>query len=161
MSEFQTKIGGGLNKLQGSLQQGKQKLQTAQETSQYRKVVSDEAQKRVQLIIDLGELAYLKVRSNQLDDDEMRKSVEAIVSHDKEVFKAKKMISLLTARSANSETCSCGSPITSDMKYCGSCGQKVEIMPESSEAERECGYCEQMIPVSAQFCTCCGRKQAD
>ena len=33
MSELQTKIGGGLNKIQGSLQQGKQKIQVAQETS--------------------------------------------------------------------------------------------------------------------------------
>ena len=159
MSEFQTKIGGGLNKIQDSLQQGKHKLQVAQETSQFRKKVQVHAQTRAKLMIELGETAYRKIRSNELEDGELLKSAEDIAKHDKEMFKAQKMISVLTSQTQDSENCICGSPISSDMKFCGSCGQKVEIVATSMEEEKFCGFCQEGIPMSARYCTCCGVQQ--
>ncbi|MHA7139635.1 zinc ribbon domain-containing protein [Rossellomorea arthrocnemi] len=159
MSEFQSKIGGGLNKLQDSLQQGKHKLQVAQETSQFRKKVQVHAQTRAKLMIELGEAAYRKIRSKELEDGDLLKNVEVIAKHDKEMFKAQKMISLLTSQTQDAESCTCGSPITSDMKFCGSCGQKVEIVATSIEEEKYCGFCEEGIPMSARYCTCCGVQQ--
>ena len=71
LSTIQTKIGGGLNKIQDTLQQGKQKMQTVQEASQLRQAIDQLRQKRLENIVDLGNGIHKKVRLGSVHDEDL------------------------------------------------------------------------------------------
>jgi membrane protease subunit (stomatin/prohibitin family) len=161
VSDIQTKIGGGLNKLQGSLQQGKQKLQTVQEISQYRKVIQENGEKRASIILALGEAAFKKMRAGELQDVELHELTQKVLQFDQEIFKAQKAVEKLARQAKQENGCpSCGATVTENDKFCGSCGQKVEAVNELVDEETEqCRVCEEEIPVSSKYCICCGTQQ--
>ncbi|MTH54562.1 zinc ribbon domain-containing protein [Bacillus mangrovi] len=158
MSDLQSTLGSGLNKIQGSLQQGKQKIQTAQEVSQYKKALYEAGTERGELLLKLGESVYQMVRNGELQHDEFKKYQQPIMVLDQKMFQAQQAIALLSAKSSEQHICSaCGTAVTEQDKFCGSCGARVEI-PEQQPAQemKPCPSCEEMIPEEARFCTCCG-----
>lgn len=158
MSELQAKLGGGLNKIQDSLQQGKQKIQTAQEIGQYRKIIQESGSIRGQALMQLGEEVYRKIRSGELHSENFSSSISSITESDVKIYQAQSAISLLNQKSGVEHACStCGTAVTEADKFCGSCGSPVEISVQEEAAETAvCPSCEQQIPAHASFCTCCG-----
>ncbi|MBM7703991.1 zinc ribbon domain-containing protein [Metabacillus iocasae] len=156
MNDLQTKLGGGLNKIQDSLQQGKQKIQVAQEVSQYKKIIQDAGMQRAEILLQIGENVYQKVRSGELQHAELLQDVQAISTLDRKIYQAQQSISQLTQASALGALCSCGAAITPADKFCGSCGSQVELQQTSIEETKSCSTCEEQIAVTANFCTCCG-----
>lgn len=161
MSDLQTKLGGGINKIQDSLLQGKQKLQTVQEMSQYKKEIQDLSDSRCSLILKLGEMAYRKIRTGELVDSELRDNFLDISELDQKIFKSQNALEILSEKS---ETCTCsfcGAVIENGDKFCGSCGQKQEEknMLSNQNELSACPSCEEQIPVSSNFCPCCGCRQ--
>lgn len=158
MSDLQSTLGSGLNKIQDSLQHGKQKIQTAQEVSQYKKVLYEAGTERGELLLKLGETVYQMVRNGSLQHDEFRKYQQPITELDQKMFQAQQAIALLNAKNAEQHVCSgCGTVVTDLDKFCGSCGARVELPEEKPAQEmKACLSCEEMIPEEAQFCTCCG-----
>lgn len=160
MSDLQTKLGGGLNKLQDSLQQGKQKLQTAQEISQYKKEIQELLESRCDLILKLGEDTYRKIRANEIQDQQLREYLLDIAQLDVKVFKAEKALDLLIQKNASSTCSSCGTTLNGDDKFCGSCGQKQEERTALTNLAQMviCPTCEEQTPTDATFCSCCGSR---
>ncbi|MDZ5472038.1 zinc ribbon domain-containing protein [Bacillus sp. 31A1R] len=162
MSDLQTKLGGGINKIQDSLQQGKQKLQIAQEISQYNKLISETAEKRAEVIFKLGETIYRKIRSGEIQDSDLHNIGKEVVEYDQTIYKAQVMLAQLKMKTEHNSSCSgCGTSLTSDDKFCGSCGQKVERVEVTEVAEMAaCPTCEEQVPVNGAFCSCCGNRLA-
>ncbi|KYD05519.1 zinc ribbon domain-containing protein [Heyndrickxia sporothermodurans] len=161
MSDLQTKLGGGMNILQDSLQQGKQKLQTAQEISQLKKLVQENMTKRAELILQLGESVYRLHREGEIIQSEFSDITQSIVALDKMIFNAQKSIELQSKKNQIAHKCQCGASISENDKFCGVCGTKVEIQSEVDLGSTiVCQSCEEEIPETSSFCKCCGMKVA-
>ncbi|MGK7376377.1 zinc ribbon domain-containing protein [Planococcus sp. 1R117A] len=161
MSEFQNKVGGGLNMIQGSLQQGKQKLQTAQEISQIEQTLSSLRQKRHELIVSLGNKVHKKVRLYELKDIDFSGISADIEALDKKIYHQAKVAADLKATNENMYICtSCNSEVMPSDRFCGSCGTPVIIPETIEEILKTCKQCEEDIPNSASFCPCCGHATA-
>ncbi len=161
MSDLQTRLGGGLNKIQDSLQQGKQKLQTAQEISQYKKEIQELSESRSDLLLKLGEDAYRKIRTGELQDNQLREYFLTIAELDRKIFRFQNALEDLSQKTAT-QTCSqCGAVIENGDKFCGSCGSPQEDKTVQSDPSQMavCPACEEQIPATANFCPCCGSRQ--
>ncbi|MBJ3788648.1 zinc ribbon domain-containing protein, partial [Bacillus sp. OA1] len=55
MSDLQTKLGSGMNKLQEGIEQGKMKLQVAQEIAQLKKGMQVQMQKKAGVLLEVGQ----------------------------------------------------------------------------------------------------------
>ncbi|WP_252502117.1 zinc ribbon domain-containing protein [Sporosarcina sp. Marseille-Q4943] len=156
---IQTKIGGGLNKLQDTIQTGKQKMQLVQETSQVKTEMEQIRQERIKLIIQLGNDIHLKIRKGLEKDENLLKLSALIERLDKEIYSKAKQLELLKAQQA-SDTASCSgckNPVQPTDKFCGHCGEAVAQQKTSEETlEKACMNCETNITESAVFCPCCG-----
>ena len=156
---IQTKIGGGLNKLQDTIQTGKQKMQVVQETSQVKTEMEQMRQERMKLIIQLGNDIHLKIRKG-LEKDENLLQLSGLVERlDKEIYaKAKQLEQLKAQQASDTASCSgCKNPIHPTDKFCGHCGEAVAQQQTSEDLVlRTCKNCETNITESAAFCPCCG-----
>ena len=162
MSDLQTKLGGGLNKLQDSLQQGKQKLQTVQEISQFKKEIQEFSELRSDLILKLGEDTYRKLRLGDLQDPQLHEYFHSIAELDRKIFNTQKSLESLDQKSSTTICTTCGASLSAEDKFCGSCGQKQEERTNLSDQTQlaVCPTCEEQIPADANFCACCGSRLA-
>lgn len=157
MSELQTKVGGSLNKIQESLQQGKQKLQTVQEISLIEQEIASLRQSRQELILNLGVAYHKKLRLNEIQDLEFRSIIEKVEELDTNLYRHAKTLEEMKATSQNVYLCSgCEEEVKPFDKFCGSCGTPVIIEEPVIEESVTCLTCEEMISVNAKFCPCCG-----
>ncbi|WP_042354140.1 zinc ribbon domain-containing protein [Bacillus rubiinfantis] len=162
MSDLQAKLGGSLNKIQDSLQQGKQKFQAVQEMGQYKKEIQDISEARSSLILKLGEETYQKIRTGELQDVKLRDYVLEIAKLDSQIYRAQKALEELNQKGATKTCSNCGGTIDSSDKFCGFCGEKQETPAElNGQIELvSCPTCEEQIPANSSFCPCCGSRLA-
>ncbi|WP_347548719.1 zinc ribbon domain-containing protein [Pseudalkalibacillus hwajinpoensis] len=159
MSDLQTKIGGGLSKLQDGLQQGKNKLQTAQEVSQLKKTASDAATNRSKIINQLGELAYRLVRKGEVQHSELNEQAQRVQQYDLELYQANKALEMQLRKESSGQACECGATVSDEDSFCGSCGSKVQTSEAPTSVPiRSCSLCQEDVPQAALFCGCCGAK---
>lgn len=157
LSTIQTKIGGGLNKIQDTLQQGKQKMQTVQEASQLRQAIDQLRQKRLESIVEIGNSIHKKVRFGLVHDEDFAGISLQIEQVDKEIYELSKSLEQLQVEASQSNLCSnCKNPAQPNDKFCGSCGNAVNIEIKVEEETKVCLRCNEDIPESAAFCPCCG-----
>lgn len=159
MSDLQSKLGGGLNMIQGSLQQGKQKIQHAQEINQYNKIITEGLEKRTEIILKIGEEVYKRLRSGDLQDESLGELAQEIIFLDQKVFQARKMVEKINESSKQDHTCpNCQGKLAPEDKFCGSCGYKVQETQKYEEIELvACSHCQEKVPGNA-FCSCCGNR---
>ncbi|RFU61117.1 zinc ribbon domain-containing protein [Peribacillus glennii] len=160
MSDLQTKLGGGLNILQDSLQQGKQKLQTAQEISQLKRKLQDASEQRSAQLLKLAEETYKMVRQGSIQEEAIVQQAQPILSLDVQIYQINQALEEINQQNANGQSCSsCGSSVTDQDKFCGSCGSPVLRQAAAAiEYDGKCGTCHAGMPVNAEFCGCCGVK---
>lgn len=158
-NDLQSKLGDGLSKLSGGIEQGKQKLQTAQEVSRLNRNVNELGQKKSKALLELGQLTYMKIRSGEITDAELVELTSNLVGLDKNIFTSIKKIAELNKSDDNQQACpSCGTVNGVNDKFCGGCGTKLEAEKETSLInEEQCEHCEEMVPSGANFCPCCGQ----
>lgn len=159
MMDLQTKLTGGVNKIQQSIEQGKQKLQIVQEINKCRNIIQETAEKRAEELVKLGEFVYKKIRMGEIDDFELIRFSEALVELDKVLYQTKeKMKKFLQSQEEEDLCVHCKQPLSPGARFCGSCGQPVAQDEEDHASYTECPKCEQLVPHPADFCTCCGVK---
>lgn len=160
MSDLQTKFGGGLNKIQGSLQQGKQKLITVQEISTTKKSLQEMGDQRANVMIKLGEETYKLIRNGIINNTTLTPIIQSIPDMDIKIFQFQQALDLLNKKEQENSACTaCGTLVTTDDKFCGGCGAAVELQPDShTDEEKECTSCSMPVPVTAEYCGCCGVK---
>lgn len=162
VSDLQSKLGGGLNLLQDSLQQGKQKLQTVQEVSQLKRLIQEHAEKRADLLLKLGEQTYQQIRTGQLEVPELSEFQLKIAEQDQRIFQAQKALEQLNKKASTSACANCGTALNENDKFCGSCGQRQEQAASSMDSIETvvCPTCQEHTPTQAAYCACCGSRLA-
>ncbi|MFA9558133.1 zinc ribbon domain-containing protein [Evansella sp. AB-rgal1] len=161
-NDLQSKIGEGLSKFQGGIEQGKQKLAIAQEVSKLKKTINESSQKKSKALMELGILTYKKMRTGEITDPEFQEIAKNITGLDKNIYASSAKVNELNAKENENGgviCTSCEAVNGPDDKFCGGCGAKLEKVEELVEvAKKDCRECEETIPSSANFCPCCGSK---
>ena len=99
MNELHEKLGSGINKIQESLQTNKQKIQNAQDVNQYKRIIQEASLKRNEILLQLGEELYKKLRSKEIESDELSKKMPSLIELDYSIFKAQQAIAQLNTNS--------------------------------------------------------------
>ncbi|WP_303969141.1 zinc ribbon domain-containing protein [Sporosarcina ureae] len=157
MSTLQTKVGEGLNIIQDTLQQGKQKVATVQETGQIRQQLELLRQKRIEQVLLLGNRVHQDIRQGTATDPSYLEIAEPIGLLDREIYELARSLELLQQnQKANSQCPTCRKHIADTDKFCGSCGETLATTELVELLEINCNNCEMLIPESSSFCPCCG-----
>ncbi|WP_417898812.1 zinc ribbon domain-containing protein [Bacillus haimaensis] len=158
-NDLQSKLGEGLSKVQGGIEQGKQKLQIAQEIGRLKKSIAENSQKKSKILLEAGQVTYRKLRAGQIQDADLAQISEAIIGLDKQMYVATRQIAELSKTTQNGVVCSCGTMNGMNDKFCGGCGAKMEQPAEIDlSTASSCSQCEEIVPVGANFCPCCGSR---
>lgn len=154
MNDVQNKIKVGMSKVQNNISNNKTKIGDKNSISNYNRIIEEAQRKRNEALLEIGKIAYKKLRKNNLKDEEMSEKCKSIVGFDYIIYENKKLIQEINDRNQG-YVCSCGTEISKDSKFCIGCGNKVEIPVDNTEYV-ECSNCEMSIPSEANFCPCCG-----
>jgi hypothetical protein len=152
MNDIYEKIGSGINKIQGT-------IQSSQSMSQYKKVIQEAVVNRTDIIVQLGEEVYKKLRAREIESENRGSKVAELIDLDRKIYQSQQAIVNLSASEANHLCPSCGVHIAEGDKFCGGCGIKIELkQTAAASALKKCSVCEEMIQETASFCNCCGTK---
>lgn len=156
MSNVEDTIGMGLSKIQDGLDKSKNKVGSMKEISKLNKTIEDISAKKAEVLLEVGMNVYKKVREGIIKDEEIIEKCKNIVGFDYIIYDNK--IKIEELKKVNEGfTCSCGKTLTYEDKFCGGCGNKVEIPVENIEYVT-CNNCEMNINSDLNFCPCCGIK---
>ncbi|MBY0596686.1 zinc ribbon domain-containing protein [Bacillus bingmayongensis] len=160
MSDLQTKLGSGMNKLQEGIEQGKMKLQVAQEIAQLKKEIQVQLHKKTEVLLDLGQKVYVQLRDTGVKEESLKQLVAPIQAFDVAIYQARKRIVELQKQQGEKVTCECGGSLSISDKFCGSCGKPNPMLAvETSEEKIACVSCNERIAKDSIFCPVCGIKQ--
>jgi NADH pyrophosphatase NudC (nudix superfamily) len=162
-TNLQSKLGEGLSKFQGGIEQGKLKLQTVQEINKIKKEMHEASVKKSKILLEAGQKAYKKIRNHELQDEELVELTSKLTELDHAIYEGAKKISGLKSNPDQNVTicASCETPNESDAKFCGGCGAKVEKAAEPvAGAVDACTSCNEPLTPDAHYCHCCGTKAA-
>ncbi|MGH1026678.1 zinc ribbon domain-containing protein, partial [Bacillus paranthracis] len=86
MSDLQSKFGSGMNKLQEGIEQGKMKLQVAQEVAQLKKITQEKLQAKTEILLELGQMAYMQLRNDEVRVDVLKNIIEPVQELDVAIY---------------------------------------------------------------------------
>ncbi|WP_379968812.1 zinc ribbon domain-containing protein [Ectobacillus sp. sgz5001026] len=160
MVNLQETLESGVTKLHGGIEQGKIKLQLAQEMVQLKREIQDLLQKKAEFLLELGQLAYLQLRSDELQKVDLVHTIDPIEKIDISIYQANKRLSELKQSQEDGITCNCGAPLTMSDKFCGNCGTPNPMLNRAKETNLvKCQNCGQDTPNDASYCPVCGTKR--
>ncbi|WP_459501884.1 zinc ribbon domain-containing protein [Bacillus sp. C1] len=160
MSDLQTKLGSGMNKLQEGIEQGKMKLQVAQEIAQLKKEIQVQIQKKTEVLVELGQKVYVQLRDTGVQEAELQSLITPIQDFDVAIYQARKRIVELQKQQGEKAICECGGALSISDKFCGSCGKPNPMLRVESSVEKiACLSCNEHITKDSIFCPVCGTKQ--
>ena len=119
-----------------------------------RKLLVQKKEARVLKMVQLGEKVHKKLLLNSMESTEFMNDSAEILNLDKEVYTLSKSIMEQTQNQEKKCT-QCQNPILSDVKFCGHCGQPLNV----TIPKKECMICKEHIDEQMQFCPCCGVDQ--
>lgn len=160
-TNLQSKLGEGLSKFQGGIEQGKLKLQTVQEINKVKKEIHDVSVKKSKILLETGQKVYMKIRNLEIQDPELMELTSKLTELDQAIYEGSKKIAELSSRPDQGGTIcpSCQTPNEMDAKFCGGCGAKVEKAVEmESDSSEACVSCSELVSPDANYCHCCGTK---
>lgn len=158
MDNLGSKIQKGLSNVQKGIEDGKTKFQTSQEIVNLKDEVKEFEEKRTSLVLDLGELTYGEIRTGLINKELVESISNDIFGIDKNIFNLLKTIDEKSAKE-NADICQCGAPLSSEDKFCKSCGKKVEILQVDLDIDTlACHRCGTENIVTNSYCNCCGVK---
>ncbi|MGN7895903.1 double zinc ribbon domain-containing protein [Bacillus sp. 22475] len=160
MSDLQAKFGNGMNKLQQGIEQGKMKLQVAQEVAQLKKITQEKLQAKTEILLELGQTTYMQLRNDEVRIEVLKGIVEPVQELDIAIYNMRKQIANLQNQGQKGQ-CSCGGSLSLNDKFCGQCGKENELLLQTNNVENEsCSLCGEQIVTEAIFCPVCGMKQS-
>ena len=126
------------------------------EIDKLNKSVEDASLRKEEALLALGIFIYKKVREGLLDNEEINEKCESIIGFDHVIYDSKVKIDKFN-KQLQGIKCSCGAILTPEDRFCGKCGQKVEIPVDNTEYI-ECKRCLSNIDKTSTYCPCCGIK---
>ena len=165
MPEFLDKVKQGIAK---SVMTASVKSKELLDVAKLRNQISALEKVRREAVEELGRTVYTLYLNDNLDENIIRSKGYSITQIDEQIQTLEDDIVRVQTearRSLNekdaSGKCACGAPVTVDMKFCGVCGQKVEIdgkQPGDAAADRFCSQCGERLEPDAKFCSSCGER---
>ena len=119
---------------------------------------------------ELGRTVYTQYLNDSLDENIIKSKSYSITRIDEQIQSLEDDIVRVQTQARQSLNdnekdapgkCTCGAPVTAEMKFCGVCGQKVEIdekQPEQAVTDCFCSQCGERLEPYAKFCSSCGEK---
>lgn len=162
-NQLPSKLGEGLSKIQGGFEQGKQKLQVVQELTKLKRSVNELSLEKSKVLLSLGQLTYHKLRSGDLVDKDLHELSTSIIGLDRESYQLSAKIAELSTSNPDQLICNhCGTANGLNDKFCGGCGNKVELKMEIDlSIASDCISCGQLVPDEANYCPCCGMRKSN
>ncbi|MFK3936167.1 zinc ribbon domain-containing protein [Alkalihalobacillus sp. NPDC078783] len=157
-TSWKEKMEEGLSKVQGGIDQGKQKIQTTQETMKIKREIQEQSRLKAEALLKLGQLTYKKLRAGSIQDRELLDASAEIVEQDTFIYQKNKELSLLNEQAKDGAVCeSCQKVNDANAAFCGGCGaeMKKQDQPEATTVT-PCPTCKTDMPEGANFCPCCG-----
>ncbi|MBB6453082.1 RNA polymerase subunit RPABC4/transcription elongation factor Spt4 [Salirhabdus euzebyi] len=158
MSNIDSKFTEGVSKLQGGLQQGKQKFQNAQEAQKVKRNIAHLSNQKGKLLIELGQALYFEYRKGAIVNEEITNRAAAIEELDVTLHQQLTLLNELTSSKDEGFACECGTSLSHADQFCPNCGTKVVKPEEEIKETKVCNSCSQEIPFDANFCNVCGSK---
>ncbi|MDQ0206945.1 zinc ribbon domain-containing protein [Alkalicoccobacillus murimartini] len=155
---WKDKVGEGLSKVQGGIDQGKQKFQTSQEMMKIKREIQGKSAEKAEVLLQLGQKAYEKLRAGALLDEDLQSLSSQIVAHDTFVYQKSKELSVLSEESKLGVVCTqCHKENDANASFCGGCGSELVVEEKvDPTALVACGTCSESMPETSNFCPCCG-----
>lgn len=124
------------------------------EIDRLNKSIEDTSLRKEEVLLDLGIFIYQKVREGLLNNNEINEKCKPIIGFDHVIYDAKLKVEELK-KQMEPIKCSCGATLKSEDRFCGKCGQKVDI-PVDNKEYIECEICLSPIDKYSKYCPCCG-----
>lgn len=127
---------------------------TAQKTKEFGDIakinalISEEEKKIEDNIYQIG-VVYFKLHHEDYEV-EFKELINSIEKSSKTIFEAKQQLNLLKGVNHCEK---CGAEIKSNMAFCSSCGNKINIVSNYIK----CSGCGAMVAKDMKFCTSCGK----
>lgn len=115
--------------------------------------------KRMELVIKLGELVHFQLLNKTLNPDELTEISFEIASQDRLMYRYGKQITYMNA--ASQQCSKCLQQLVENAKFCGNCGTLNPTYVDPNTVYKSCGSCSEEIHETALFCPCCGMKQGE
>ena len=122
--------------------------------SQVEKEIRDFEDKKSEKIMELGILAYDKIRRGLIDENIFGELTYEIKKIDLEIYNRMLDIANMEGHDEHTPVCECGYISKYNEKFCPNCGKEIK-------KDREfilCDVCASKIDSDSKFCTCCGSK---
>lgn len=143
-------------KVQNGIDKGREKIEIVKEKSTLSEEMDDYQLKKTNLLLEMGELLYTKLRNNTIIDNDFDDYKNQIIDIDKHIYDLSMKIKE-TESLKNDTTCECGSILNPNAKFCAECGKKIEI-EEIQVKYIICYKCNSEVDVESNYCSCCGFK---
>ena len=114
-------------------------------------------QKKIALLLQLGEQAHQKIIHNQFDLAEIVPHSASVLALDKEIYQTS--MQLIGDDQVQNSCTKCHQTMNRAAKFCGACGNPNELYVEVNISKKTCSICEEHIPSTSNYCPCCGSKQ--
>jgi len=161
LSDLQTKLGSGMNKLQEGIEQGKMKLQVAQEIAQLKKGMQVQMQRKAEVLLEVGQKVYVQLRGHGVNESSLKEMIAPVQEFDVAIYQARKRIIELQKQQGEKATCECGGPLSMNDKFCGSCGNPNPMLVVENDGETaNCISCDEHIDKNSTYCPVCGIEQS-
>ncbi len=158
MSNVDSRTSDGVSRFQDSIQQGKQKIQNAQEAAKAKKMISQLSNQKGKLLIDLGQAVYLEYRKGAFQHSEVANRASGIEEVDIAIHDYLVQLKEYSNSPQQTQTCECGTKLSDSDQFCPNCGTKVTKQEEVEQDLKQCHNCQHDIPMDANFCSACGSK---
>lgn len=157
-SSWKEKMEEGLSKVQGGIDQGKQKIQTTQESMKIKREIQEQSRLKAEALLKLGQLTYKKLREGSVHDRDLQDASAEIVQQDTFIFQKNKELAVLNEQSTEVAVCgTCQKENDANAAFCGGCGAEMKKQDQPlATAVTPCPTCKTDMPDGANFCPCCG-----
>lgn len=113
---------------------------------------------RSELLLELGQLKYSELRGLTYDTSKEVSISKRLVDVDKELYNVSKKLDKIIKEKEGLKCPSCNNPISSNDKFCQSCGESIVDETKLESPIAQCNYCKSNLYEDNIYCHSCGNK---
>ena len=156
MNNMKDKFNNQFSKVQGEIDKGREKVELMKEKSNVSRDINEAQIKKTNILLEMGELVYEKIRRSNIIDGDFDMLCSQIVELDKFIYSNNMKAKELDVAEKDI-ICECGNTLDKSAKFCAECGKKVEVELINDNI-KNCFICESEIDADCKYCVCCGSK---
>lgn len=149
-------MGDGLNKVQGGIQLGREKLVALRDISKLKKEVQALLHEKGLVLNKIALRAHYLYRIGKFKDQEISEMSKEIETLDCQIMTLQREIGALEKIDKEPLCPECGQRINIGDKFCAGCGESFQVN-EEKEPFGKCDCCGNPIQNNYNFCVVCGQ----